>query len=176
MPVEKSVGFARERAPRRTQETPRPAELDGDRTYLSFHVEQTGADLRLSYVRRCLGTCRMSRAEPAGSRWLDGIAKKTGRTARAMLTGTVYTTADAQQPHVQRTQNAGHPVSGPDSLVPIAQVSGIRSELTPLASAIRRVKAAIRNAERIAIYPTATDAPSLGDRSMQSAASAERRL
>ncbi len=40
----------------------------------------------------------------------------------------------AQQAHVHRTQNAGQPLSGADSLVPIGQLSGTTSELRPLAS------------------------------------------
>ena len=65
----------------------------------------------------------------------------------------MWTIDAAQQAHVHRTQNAGQPVSGVDSLVPIGQVSGTTSELMPLASAISTASTEIRRALRIsAIY------------------------
>jgi hypothetical protein len=58
-------------------------------------------------------------------------------------------TDEAQHAQVQRTQNAGHPLSGADSSAPIAQVSGTTREVRPLASAIRSASIAMRNARRI---------------------------
>jgi hypothetical protein len=50
----------------------------------------------------------------------------------------VCSIAAAQQAHVHRTQNAGQPLSGADSFVPIGHVSGTRNALKPLASARHR--------------------------------------
>ena len=55
----------------------------------------------------------------------------------------------AQQAHVHRTQNAGQPLSGADSLVPIGQLSGTTSELRPLASDITTASTASNNALRM---------------------------
>jgi len=55
----------------------------------------------------------------------------------------------AQQAHVHRTQNAGQPPSGADSLGPIGHVSGTRSEVTPLASAMSTASTAMNNARRM---------------------------
>jgi len=65
-----------------------------------------------------------------------------------MLTSDALSTDEAQHAHVQRTQNAGQPVSGADSSTPIGQVSGMISELTPLASDIRRANVAMMSARR----------------------------
>jgi hypothetical protein len=61
----------------------------------------------------------------------------------------VCTIDAAQHAHVHRTQNAGQPLSGADSLVPIGHVSGTTSELTPLASAISRAGSATNSARCI---------------------------
>jgi len=54
----------------------------------------------------------------------------------------------AQQAQVHRTQNAGQPLSGADSVVPIAQLSGTTSELRPLASDMSTASTAMNNARR----------------------------
>jgi hypothetical protein len=66
----------------------------------------------------------------------------------------VETTDDTQQLHVQRTQNAGQPLSGAESFAPIAQLSGTSSELSPLASDIKTVSTAMNSARRIRVDRT----------------------
>jgi len=61
----------------------------------------------------------------------------------------VCSIAAAQHAQVHRTQNAGQPLSGADSIVPIGHVSGISSELTPLASAMSTASTAMNNTRRI---------------------------
>src|SRR5262245_19709186 len=78
-----------------------------------------------------------------------------GTAATAMSGGVVCSIAAAQQPHVHRTQNAGQPLSGVDSLVPIGHVSGTRSELRPLASAISTASTTMNNDRRIRLNITA---------------------
>jgi len=93
---------------------------------------------------------RMSRRTPDGNAPCVANGRLTGgRRALATATGGICTTGDAQHAHVQRTQNAGQPLSGPDSLVPTPQFSGTTSELRPVASAISRAKTAMRRARRI---------------------------
>jgi hypothetical protein len=60
----------------------------------------------------------------------------------------------AQQAHVHRTQNAGQPLSGADSFVPIGHLSGTTSELMPLASAKSTASTAMKNARRIRAHYT----------------------
>src|SRR3954466_11229285 len=94
----------------------------------------------------------MSKWLPAGNG--AGDASATGRggsVATVVSGGAVCSTEAAQQAHVHRTQNAGQPLSGADSVVPIGQVSGTRSELTPLASTMSRASTAMRNARRILV-------------------------
>jgi hypothetical protein len=93
---------------------------------------------------------RMSRSTPDGNAPCAASGMLTGgRRALATATGSNGITGDAQHPHVQRTQNAGQPLSGPDSLVPTPQFSGTTSELTPLASANSRARSAMKSARRI---------------------------
>ena len=102
------------------------------------------------YVRSGFGTWRMSGEVPFGSRSSVGLATTIGASCvPASTIRALCTTEEAQQLHVHRTQNAGHPVSGDDSLTPMAQVSGTNSELKPLASATRRASTAMSNARRI---------------------------
>lgn len=93
---------------------------------------------------------RMSSGTPEGSALCPGDERLTGGSnPPATPTGIIGTTGDAQHPHVHRTQNAGQPLSGPDSLVPTPQFSGTTSAVTPLASANNRAKSTMRNARRI---------------------------
>lgn len=104
------------------------------------------------YVRSGFGTWRMSGEIPFGSRSRVGMATAIGSSsARASAARALCTIEEAQQLHVHRTQNAGQPVSGDDSLTPMAQVSATNSELKPLASATRRASTAMSNARRIPI-------------------------
>jgi hypothetical protein len=82
----------------------------------------------------------------------DGGAKgKIVRAATVVSGGVVCSIGAAQQVQVHRTQNAGQPLSGADSLVPIGQVSGTSRELTPLASAISTASTAMNSVRRIPI-------------------------
>ena len=93
---------------------------------------------------------KMSRRTPDGK--APRAAKSTltrGRRAPVTATGNSGTTGDAQHAHVQRTQNAGQPLSWLDSLVSIPQFSGITSALTPLASAITKASSAMNSTRRI---------------------------
>ena len=90
--------------------------------------------------------CRMSTGMPARSRSGAMLERKTlGRTT-VLTTADALTIGDVQHAHVHRTQKAGHPLSGPDSLVPIAHVSGTSSALMPLASAISDASTTAKNA------------------------------
>lgn len=62
------------------------------------------------------------------------------------LIAAVHSIDEAQQAHVHRTQKAGQPLSGADSLASIGHVSGTSSELKPLASDIRTATTAINKA------------------------------
>jgi hypothetical protein len=55
---------------------------------------------------------------------------------------------------VHRTQNAGQPLSGADSLVPIGHASGTSSELRPLASAMSTASTAMDKTRRIRLNIT----------------------
>ena len=84
-----------------------------------------------------------------GSQGAAGTDTGLGGTAATWISGGIVCSIDAaQHAHVQRTQNAGQPLSGADSLVPIGQVSGTTSELRPLASAISTMSTAMNNARR----------------------------
>jgi hypothetical protein len=92
----------------------------------------------------------MSKWLPAGNAGADRSANGNSRSAATVVSGgAVCSIEAAQQPHVHRTQNAGQPLSGADSLVPIGHVSGTRSELRPLASAISTASTAMKNARRM---------------------------
>ena len=92
----------------------------------------------------------MSARLPAGRALEDGSVNARGGTGATAVSGGVECSIDAaQQAHVHRTQNAGQPLSGADSLVPIGHVSGTRSELTPLASAMSTASTAMKNARRM---------------------------
>jgi hypothetical protein len=92
----------------------------------------------------------MSNGTPAGKAPCAASGKLMGgRNVVTIVTGSMGITGDAQHAHVQRTQNAGQPLSGRDSFVPTPQVSGTTSELTPLASAISRARSMMKNARRI---------------------------
>ena len=92
----------------------------------------------------------MSRSTPDGNAPCAANGTPTrGGNSLATAAASIGITGDAQHPHVQRTQNAGQPLSVPDSLVPTAQFSGTTSELTPLASAISRANSAVKSARRI---------------------------
>src|SRR5690348_1872361 len=94
----------------------------------------------------------MSAWLPAGSGLDDGSANVIAGSPTTMVSGGVACSIDAaQQAQVQRTQNAGQPLSGADSVVPIGQLSGTRSELTPLASARSTASTARKNARRILV-------------------------
>src|SRR4051812_29396360 len=94
----------------------------------------------------------MSKWLPAGNGAGDASATGRGRSVATVVSGgAVCSTEAAQQAHVHRRQNAGQPLSGADSVVPIAQVSGTTSEVTPLASAMSTASTAIRNARRILV-------------------------
>ena len=74
---------------------------------------------------------------PVGSACEDGTAKADGGPGATAVSGGAEWSIDAaQQAHVHRTQDAGQPLSGADSLVPIGHVSGTRSDAMPLASAM----------------------------------------
>jgi hypothetical protein len=109
---------------------------------------------------------RMSRRTPDGKVPCVANGMRTGwGSALTTATGAICTTGDAQQAHVQRTQNAGQPLSGVDSLVPTPQFSGTTSELRPLASANNRARSAMRSARRIRCHLTPRQsraAPPLG--------------
>jgi hypothetical protein len=93
---------------------------------------------------------RISKGTPDGSAPCAANGTRTGeRSAFETATGSIGMTGDAQHPHVQRTQNAGQPLSGPDSLAPTPQFSGTTSELRPLASANNTARSAMRSARRI---------------------------
>jgi hypothetical protein len=94
----------------------------------------------------------MSAWSPTGSAGGDGNATGLGGRAATVVSGGVVCSIDAaQQAHVHRTQNAGQPLSGGDSLVPIGQLSGTTRELMPLASDISTASTAMNNARRIPI-------------------------
>jgi hypothetical protein len=83
----------------------------------------------------------MSNGTPAGKAPCAASGKLMGgRAAVTIVTASMGITGDAQHAHEQRTQNAGHPLSGLDSFVPTSQVSGMTRALTPLASAIGRAR------------------------------------
>jgi hypothetical protein len=67
----------------------------------------------------------------------------------------------AQHAHVHRTQKAGQPLSGADSLAPIAHVSGTSSELNPLASHISTATTAINKARRTIVNIPVGSGPAL---------------
>jgi len=88
---------------------------------------------------------KMSNGTPAGTASGVAVGRFFGESnAVAIVIGSIGTTGEAQQAQVQRTQNAGQPLSGPDSSAPTAQVSGNTSELTPLASAISSARSAMK--------------------------------
>jgi hypothetical protein len=92
----------------------------------------------------------MSKLLPAGNGGADGSAKGSGGSAVTVVSGGAVCSIDAaQQAHVHRTQNAGQPLSGTDSVVPIGQLSGTTSELTPLASEMSTASTAMNNARRM---------------------------
>jgi len=92
----------------------------------------------------------MSAWLPVGSVLEAGIANGLGgMAATAMSGGEVCSIAAAQQAQVHRTQNPGQPLSGADSVVPIGHVSGTRSELRPLASAMSTASTATNKIRRI---------------------------
>ena len=72
-----------------------------------------------------------------------------GSSATAVTaTAGIGTIGDAQQPQVHRTQKAGQPLSGADSLALIEQASGSSSEVMPLASAMSTARTRMKNARR----------------------------
>jgi len=93
--------------------------------------------------------CRMSTGMPARSRSSVMVERETLWKTTVLTTAAPLTIGDVQHAQVHLTQNAGHPLSGPDSLVPIAQVSGTNSELMPLASAISNASTAAKTTRRI---------------------------
>jgi hypothetical protein len=112
----------------------------------------SGTIPRRFYVRSVFGTCRISAGLPVGS--LAGFGSATARggsAATAISRGALYSTEDTQQAHVHRTQKAGQPLSGSESFVPIAQISGSSSALRPLASATSSATMAMRSARRISV-------------------------
>ena len=94
----------------------------------------------------------MSAWLPVGSGRDGGTATVHGATAATAVSGGLACSIEAaQQAQVHRTQNAGQPLSGADSLVPMGQLSGTRSELMPLASAMSTASTAMKNARRILV-------------------------
>jgi hypothetical protein len=92
----------------------------------------------------------MSTWLPVGNALEAGsVNAHSGTGAAAMLGGVECSIDAAQQAHVHRTQNAGQPLSGADSLVPIGQVSGTTSEMRPLASVRSTARTARNSARRI---------------------------
>ena len=92
----------------------------------------------------------MSTRLPVGSALEDGSVNERGAAGATDVSGGMEGSIDAaQQAHVHRTQNAGQPLSGADSLVPIGHVSGTRSELRPLASAMSTASTASNKIRRI---------------------------
>ena len=95
-----------------------------------------------------------------GRRW---PCQDIGARAAAIVSGGVVCSIDAaQQAHVHRTQNAGQPLSGAVSPVPIGQLSGTTRELTPLASDISNASMAMKTARRMPItipvrFPAVSD-------------------
>ena len=89
----------------------------------------------------------MSKLLPVGSGGGDGNSKGSGGSAATVVSGGAMCSIEAaQQAQVHRTQNAGQPLSGADSLVPIGQLSGTTSELRPLASDMSTASTAMNNA------------------------------
>jgi hypothetical protein len=94
----------------------------------------------------------MSAWPPTGSAGGDGDATGSGGSEASLVSGGVVCSIDAaQQAHVHRTQNAGQPLSGADSLVPIGQLSGTIKELMPLASAMSTASRAMNNTRHIPV-------------------------
>jgi hypothetical protein len=94
----------------------------------------------------------MSAWLPVGSASEDGISSANGGTGATAVSGGAEWSIDAaQQAHVHRTQNAGQPLSGVASLVPIGHVSGTTSDVMPLASAMSTASTAMRNARRMPV-------------------------
>jgi hypothetical protein len=94
----------------------------------------------------------MSTWLPSGSALEHGRVNAHSGAGAAAVSGEVECSIDAaQQAHVHRTQNAGQPLSGADSVVPIGHVSGTRSELRPLASAMSTASTVMRNARCILV-------------------------
>src|SRR4029079_6886054 len=92
----------------------------------------------------------MSARLPVGSALAGGAVNAHKGADATDVSGGVECSIDpAQQAHVHRTQNAGQPLSGADSIAPIGHVSGTRSELTPLASAMSTASTAMKNARRM---------------------------
>src|SRR6185295_18047751 len=101
----------------------------------------------------------MSTRLPVGNALEGGSVNAPSGTGAAAVSGGVECSiAAAQQAHVHRTQNAGQPLSGADSLEPIGQVSGTTSEMSPLASARSTASTARNSARRIqANIPASTN-------------------
>src|SRR6476659_9142991 len=94
----------------------------------------------------------MSARLPVGSALEDGSVNGRNGTGATKASGGVECSIDAaQQAHVHRTQNAGQPLSGVDSLAPIGQVSGTRSDVMPLTSAKSPASTAMKNAQRMPV-------------------------
>jgi hypothetical protein len=94
----------------------------------------------------------MSAWSPTRSAGEDGNATGSGGSAATVVSGGVVCSIDAaQHAHVHRTQNAGQPLSGADSLVPIGQLSGTTRELMPLASDMSTASTAMNNTRDIPV-------------------------
>jgi hypothetical protein len=91
----------------------------------------------------------MSAWRPAGNEGGDGNDRRSGGGEATEVSGGGVCSIDAaQQAHVHLTQNAGQPLSGPDSLASIGHCSGTSSELRPLASAMSTASTAMNNTRR----------------------------
>jgi hypothetical protein len=93
----------------------------------------------------------MSATRPVGIEpECDRATTVNGSIRTAIAAGGWISIDAAQHGHAHLTQNAGQPLSGADSLVPIAQVSGTKSEVTPLASHTRNTRTAMKSARCMA--------------------------
>jgi hypothetical protein len=93
----------------------------------------------------------MSATRPVGIEPECDRATTVNGTIRTAIAAGGWISIDAaQHGHAHLTQNAGQPLSGADSLVPIAQVSGTMSEVTPLASHTRNTRTAMKSARCMA--------------------------
>ena len=78
----------------------------------------------------------------------DSVMRVIGSGTTATASGGIGTTGYAQQAQLHRTQNAGQPVSEPDSVAPTEHGSRTTSAVMPLASVMSTAKIAMKRARR----------------------------